>query len=74
MDGVDRKVLLKLIIFNVFGLFLDYINRKMLYWCERESRSIRRFNIEIKDLKIVFIVVDCYLFIVFKIKMYWIDV
>uniref|UniRef100_K1QFX2 Low-density lipoprotein receptor-related protein 1B n=1 Tax=Magallana gigas TaxID=29159 RepID=K1QFX2_MAGGI len=74
LDGADRKVLLKLTTSNVSGLSLDHTNRKMLYWCERESRSIRRLNIETKDLKTVSTAADCYSLTVFKTKMYWIDV
>lgn len=74
LDGTDRKVLLKLTTSNVSGLSLDHTNRKMLYWCERESRSIRRLNIETKDLKTVSTAADCYSLTVFKTKMYWIDV
>lgn len=74
LDGTDRKTLLNLTTSNISGLSLDHTDRRMLFWCERETRSIVRLNIETGIRYNVFTSADCYSLTVFKTKMYWIDV
>ncbi|XP_078324342.1 low-density lipoprotein receptor-related protein 1-like isoform X2 [Crassostrea virginica] len=74
LDGTDRKTLLNLTTSNISGLSLDHTDRRMLFWCERETRTIVRLNIETGIRYNVFTSADCYSLTVFKTKMYWIDV
>ena len=74
LDGADRKTVLNLTTSNISGLSLDHTNKKMLYWCERSTRSIVRLNLETGLKQNITTSADCYSITVFKTKMYWINV